>query len=265
MNPPSAQWFYAKDGNQAGPIPQHELSSLLASGAIPADTPVWCEGMEEWTAADRVGNLIPPTGPLQQELEAAPVDLEASVSPYAPPTSDSSEFPMAPVATSGPQIRPWIRFWARTVDLLLIGFCTGIVLAFVAPEALEIPDFLWNIIVLAFAIFVQAASFALVGTTPGKAMFRVAVRHADGSKLGFPAALAREAKVFLTGLGLGIPLLALIFQIISYSKLKSEGITSWDRSGDLVVSHQTVGIWRWLLMVGMIGSFVALAAYGSTA
>jgi uncharacterized RDD family membrane protein YckC len=121
-----------------------------------------------------------------------------------------------------------------------------------------------NILVLLVGTVVVAASFALFGTTPGKAIFRISVRRADGSKLPFVVALVRELKVFVKGLGLGIPLVALITHIVGYTNLKNDGITSWDRDGGLVVSHQEVQAWRWILIVLFLAAAIGLIGYGSS-
>lgn len=41
-------WYYAKEGQQAGPIDDAELSRLVTSGAIAGSTLVWREGMAQW-------------------------------------------------------------------------------------------------------------------------------------------------------------------------------------------------------------------------
>ena len=41
-------WYYAKDGQQAGPIDEAELATLITSGTIQGTTLVWKEGMAQW-------------------------------------------------------------------------------------------------------------------------------------------------------------------------------------------------------------------------
>ena len=41
-------WYYVKEGQQAGPVSEAELDELIRSGALAADTLVWREGMAEW-------------------------------------------------------------------------------------------------------------------------------------------------------------------------------------------------------------------------
>lgn len=50
-------WFYMKDNSQQGPISEEKLRELLSRKEITLDTPVWKEGMPEWTAYSKVGEL----------------------------------------------------------------------------------------------------------------------------------------------------------------------------------------------------------------
>ncbi|MCU0795073.1 MAG: DUF4339 domain-containing protein [Akkermansiaceae bacterium] len=49
------QWYYSKGGRQLGPVPESELSRLVASGEIQPETDlVWREGMDDWKPAAQV-------------------------------------------------------------------------------------------------------------------------------------------------------------------------------------------------------------------
>jgi len=41
-------WFYAKDGQQVGPVSDAALDDLVRSGAVRSETLVWREGMANW-------------------------------------------------------------------------------------------------------------------------------------------------------------------------------------------------------------------------
>lgn len=52
------QWFYAKGGQQQGPITLGELQILLQNGMLDsANDLVWCQGMADWLPASRVPQL----------------------------------------------------------------------------------------------------------------------------------------------------------------------------------------------------------------
>ena len=57
-------WFFARGGQQRGPVPAEGLRQMLASGALSAGDLVWREGMPQWVPAGRVDELagsIPPS------------------------------------------------------------------------------------------------------------------------------------------------------------------------------------------------------------
>ena len=77
----SNQWFFALNGERAGPVDIQTLAGMIQSGRLPADVLICREGMEEWIPADDFGltnekysdsenNLTPQTAePIPQEKE----------------------------------------------------------------------------------------------------------------------------------------------------------------------------------------------------
>jgi hypothetical protein len=241
-------WYFAKDGAQHGPVVEHVLREMLASGELPAESLVWREGMAGWQPAAECPAFAGTAAPV--------VEAEVELSPYAPPAAAPASVEI-PIPVSGDQVRPWIRYWARTLDTLLFALLLGFALGVVYPAAFEIHDTIFNILILGASTFIEAAFLSVFSTTPGKALLRVRVCNRDGTRLSYGAALGRSFQVFLRGLGLGIPLAALITQIVGYQTLTRDGITSWDRMGNHVVAHQEIPAWRSLLIVlafvGLIG------------
>lgn len=85
-----AQWYYAADGEQAGPVEETELKNLLSEGKISADTLIWKEGMADWSPFSAVFSGA-------DEGVTAPVP-SASASPgHSSPTSASTSGFGAPV------------------------------------------------------------------------------------------------------------------------------------------------------------------------
>lgn len=249
-------WYFEKEGTQQGPVTEIEIRDLLASGELTPQALVWREGMDGWTPAAEVETFAP----------APPAPAAAGeLSPYAPPAAEPAVIEM-PIPTSGSQVRPWIRYWARSFDTLVFALLFGALLGLVFPAALEINDLVFNMLALAAMAFFEAACLATFSTTPGKALFRIRVCNPDGSRPGYGHALARSLKVFMKGVGLGIPLVALITQIVGYQTLNRDGITSWDREGGHVVAHQEIPPWRALVivlvLVGTVAGFSYLAYLG---
>jgi hypothetical protein len=240
------QWFYIESGEQSGPVNQQELVRLLESNKIPSHTLVWSEGMTDWKAAATFEEL--------------------ALSPYAPPSAAPlAEADWSGYMPSGPQSRPWVRYWARTCDFLAFALISGVVLEFAAPQVLEIPDTAFGIILMAAYNFVEPVMFAVWGTTPAKALLKVRVRNQDGSKLTYAQAFRRILKVWIRGEGLGIPVITLVTHITSYSRLNNHGITSWDAEGAFVISHQQIAWWRWFIMIFLLVAIIGLTIYGATA
>ncbi len=238
------QWHFNDSGQQRGPVTAEEIRSLLATHKIQPDTLVWSEGMADWKPAGSIS--------------------EFRISPYASPTSDPVEgIDWSGYTPSGSQVRPWVRYWARSFDFLLYAMVFGGIAIAIWPGIEEMNDTLLGIIALLFYNLVEPAMLAVVGTTPFKALLRVRVRNNDGTKPSYIRGLRRTVSVWIRGQGLGIPFVALITGITSYSRLSNNGITSWDQEGGFTVTHQTVAWWRWLILIGLFAGFISLMVLGS--
>lgn len=166
---------------------------------------------------------------------------------------------------SGPQIRPWVRYFARTIDIAAFSFISGAVLGFVYPAALNINETLFGVIVLIAYLFVEPLLLATWGTTLGKWLLKVRLRTFSGNKLSYSDALGRTFSVLLRGMGLGLPLISLITLIVAYNRLTKEGTTSWDYDGGYVVSHQEIGPFRLVIIIIVMIAGVYAIALGTIA
>jgi hypothetical protein len=52
-----AEWFYAVEGQQGGPVSVEQLRKMVGEGAVGARDLVWRDGMEQWVAAKKVPEL----------------------------------------------------------------------------------------------------------------------------------------------------------------------------------------------------------------
>lgn len=145
---------------------------------------------------------------------------------------------------------------------MLLGIIViGAVVGLVFPQWLESDtnDYTFGLAIMVFMMLAEPVMFMLWGTTPMKAYFKIRVRNRDGSKLSGRQALRRTLNVWLRGLGLGIPVVSLVTQVTSCSRLTTRGCTVWDESGGYVVSHRKIGIWRVALILLLVMGFVSLA------
>jgi uncharacterized RDD family membrane protein YckC len=159
---------------------------------------------------------------------------------------------------SGLQIRPWVRYWARLMDLFLFCLLSCLVLGIIYPPTLKINDMLLMILLSFVYVFVEPIMLTSWGATPGKALLRVRLRKSNGKKPTYLEALGRSVSVWVGGWGLGIPIVSLITLIIAYNKLKKDGITTWDGGRDFNVSHRQIGAIRVIITVLIFISYVFL-------
>lgn len=262
-------WFYVEDRTRRGPVDRDTLVKLITMGKLPADTLVWTEQLGDWTPASSVKGLVqvaisarvmpppvpPPAPPEDRSITASQSTRQALV-PDRPPTTR--------FVAAGPQVRPWIRFWARTTDYGLFGMVLTVILLLFAPDATqEMLDsrpaaMAFGIVVVFLWVFVEAASLAVLGTTPAKALLNIQVRHPDGRLLSYGEALRRSFSVWFSGVGMGLPLVQVFFMAFSYFKLKESGTTNWDDRKPWHVQHRPVGWIRAIALVVLLLIWILL-------
>ena len=96
--------------------------------------------------------------------------------------------------------------------------------------------------------------------TPGKALLNIRLRTVEGRSLRLDQAFQRSARVWFFGLGAGLPIISILTMAASYVKLNREGITAWDKQGNVVVSHGSIGKHRWV-GIGLFIGFYLLVTF----
>ncbi len=126
---------------------------------------------------------------------------------------------------------PWRRFFARSLDLLVytviwIAICS---LAFRAnPLSRGFVQLLNIIIPYVLMLIAEPILLSTLGTTPGKWIFGLVLRCADGSKLTYSSALDRILLVYQYGMGyVVIPFYDLYRLYFSYAACQKNEIP-WD-------------------------------------
>jgi len=227
-------WYYHESGQRKGPIAEDDLLKLFEWGYLSASTFVWTKGLKEWREAGTIEDLLP--------------------TQFVPPPFHGAEAAVRArdFNPSGPQIRPWVRYWARTIDLVLFGILSGIVLGLTYHSALGMNDLIFGIILASLYVFVEPCMLSSWGTTPGKALLNVSLRKQDGSKLKYADALSRSFKVWMRGFGFGIPIVVLVTLITAHAELARAGITSWDKDGGFRVTHNIIGAGRIIAIIAIL-------------
>lgn len=172
--------------------------------------------------------------------------------------NDNEENNIIHVDESVPQIRPWVRYWARMIDYSICGFFIGLILGIISPSLLTMPAIPLGMLICFIWLFIEAFLLSTWGTTPGKWLLRIMISDSSGTRLSFNNAIKRSFFCWLTGLGTGFPLISLVTLIYSYRNLDGIGTTLWDTKSNSIVSHQKIGQPR-----AIVAALVIIGTYAS--
>lgn len=143
------------------------------------------------------------------------------------------------------EARPWVRYFAKMIDITLISSIMGIVVANIFPAELAFfllgGGYLSDVVFMFMVIQVEAFVLASFGNTPGKWLLKTKLMDFNSGKLSYGQVFKRNNEVLLKGFGLGIMIISTIAMIISYQTLKNEGVTTWDRNNNIDVNHSPIG------------------------
>ena len=162
-------------------------------------------------------------------------------------------------------VRPWVRYWARSIDISIFYFIFTLMLGTVVPNLFNLDldsevHYVIGFISVFVWVFVEAFWLSSFGTTPGKWLLKIRLSPASGKSIKYSQALVRSFKVLVRGYGCGFPLVNTITCIVGYIRLKKNGITSWDREENVVGTHEKIGDLRILVVMCV---FVILLFFGA--
>lgn len=157
------------------------------------------------------------------------------------------------------ETRPWVRYWARWLDLTLFGAICGGVLGLMFPQYINgVNEYALGIEIAFLYMFVEPILLSEFGSTFGKWLLKVKLSTNDGQKITYSRAFCRSYKVWWRGLGGNLPLVSLVTNFIAYDKLVRNGTTSWDADGGFTVRHEKIG-WVRITVVALL--FILLALF----
>ncbi len=240
-----SRWEYLDAHGAAAPIEGRELLALIGSGRLSAATRVRRRGRRRWREAGLTGafdSALYPPGAFAELPEYDAPEHAARAGRVYPPA------------------RPWVRLWARFVDLALFDALVRYVVAIAAWRPEVAGELAIGFVTPMAWLVVEAIALSAVGTTPGKALLKVTVRRRDGRHLDFPGSLNRAFDVWLKGLGMGLPVVVIVTELLAYRRLSRTGVTSWDEAGDVLVSHARIGYPRVALAAAVLLVALALRA-----
>jgi len=244
------EWYYSTDGKQSlGPVSAEELGRILAAQGGAENVLAWRPGMANWAGAASVPELKsylqpPPRPPEIALLDPTPVDHERK--------RESSA------------VHPWRRYFARIFDLYLFAlvffFALGLLAAdwFSGPPSRSSDLLLSFVSVATYSIFETFCLFVFGGTL-GKLLYGIRLAPKSGGRIGLRLALKRSVAVWVQGMGIGIPIIALVTFVLAYRTLRREGQTNWDRDLKFVVLHRKLSYLRWFVVA--LVWFLILSTY----
>lgn len=256
----SAYYYYGRDEQVSGPVDVAALAALLLQRSIDEQTPLWSE-QHDWCA---LGEALPQFNPPALEPAAAvPLPRALPPAPLQPPAAATE----AGWHLDPPH--PWRRWLARLIDHFSMGLLAYVVLAIAvysrskdiaASEALLSSNLVASMAVALLCVPLCALCIGLSGTTPGKWCAGVRVTAREGGALGLRRALRRELRVWATGLGLGIPLVAQMCELIAWSDLAQRKRMAWDEALGAVVHYRDPSLWGTVRLVVAAALVLALIA-----
>lgn len=160
-------------------------------------------------------------------------------------------------------IRPWVRYLARTIDSSIVGFAFGLMSPLISMifniQILNLNSHLLGFLILFLYIFIEPIFLILCGNTFGKWLLKIKLKDSTGKNLIFSTAFKRSFFVWLYGFGAGIPIISLLTLKDGYSNLVKNGITSWDKKYNLVISHEKIGTARVIIAISLLGLLISLS------
>lgn len=293
------EFYLSIEGEKKGPFTQFKVEEMLRDGEISHKNLAWHREMDKWLPVSEIPAL---QGVLKREVETD-IDDEATEAPGSdqilasepegsepssagaeavatlplPGTETKRDFPRRKIGIAQ-EVKPFVRFWARTFDYMLV---TGLVFFFSDiqfPEAdpgmtlqdlltrtkdlMQQPEYqmLGRLQFFAMLVWhvVESLMIHVFGTTPGKALFGIRVDTIDGRRPAIMSSLGRSFIVYLLGVGLYLFPFSLIAMTFSFFRLMATGKTMWDQNLKMVVAHPPMSFVRILVAIGAFFALITL-------
>lgn len=152
-----------------------------------------------------------------------------------------------------PQVSyPWRRYWARSIDLFIYEILWSAFLWSVFHVGLMGRSLWGNLldvyVALGLMLFLEPVCLHFLGTTPGKAIFGLQVKHAAGRNLTYSEGLYRTWVLIGSGMGYNIPIYHLVRLWKSFVACTDGNLLPWDQS--VAYSIKDTKWYRWFIFIG---------------
>ncbi len=225
---------------RTGPHSLFYIIQGIREGRFHGAEQIWRKGMEGWK-------------PLRE------LDDFTSYWPPSPEMLAQAEAARQKARTELDRPQPWLRFWARVIDLIWFSCALSMVLHLIAPDAvmywavqaarLHVP---MEPFLLMLYIPVEAWLLSRYGTTPGKSLLRIQIRTLGGGLPTYSQAVRRTTHLVLKGLAFGLPLISLVVMLWWKMRLAVHPATPWDETSETRVEHGEPEGWRYVVVTGIV-------------
>ncbi len=127
---------------------------------------------------------------------------------------------------------PWRRYFARGIDIALVGLPVSFVLYVLLHRNYTTvsrwENIVWSLVGWGLLVLLEPLLLSRFGTTVGKWCMGITVTRPDGEKLSYNEALNRTALLWFYGNGLGLPLVELVCNYLSYRRYTRGEELTWE-------------------------------------
>ena len=210
-------YYYAVSGQQTGPIEEEQLRQMVAAGTLPAQTPIWRDGMPDWQPFAAVlggvagGAAIVECGvchrtfPADQTIRYGAVNVCAECKPQfmqglregTTTGAVALEF-VGFGARFGAKIIDWVLMWAVGAVINMIFY--GSIMGPTNPAQVSFPTMgLVTLLNFLIPLIYQTAFLYWRGQTIGKMALGIKVVTPEGAGLGLGKCIGRPLAEILSG------------------------------------------------------------------
>lgn len=112
-------WYYAKDGQQVGPVSEEELTKLKQGGQLSGEELVWNETLTDWVPMNSLSQF----GDATPAEEGTPAPAESAVAPASAASASEPAATLSPVTQASQNLAPGEKIptylWQSIVCLVL--------------------------------------------------------------------------------------------------------------------------------------------------